>query len=44
MQNFDGYLDTRNCSCRKRLFGELILAYGDEILNTSETTVKSKTL
>ena len=32
----DEYLDTKNCSCRKRLFGKLMLICEDNVLNTSE--------
>ena len=27
------YLDIKNCSCKKRLFGKVVLAGKDEILN-----------
>ena len=36
------YLDTKNCSCKKHLFGELVLACEDEMLNTIETTIVEK--
>ena len=32
------YLDIRNCSYEKRLFGKLVLAWEDEILNATETS------
>ena len=32
-------IDIKNCSCEKYLFGELILACEDEILNTTETSL-----
>ena len=38
----DEYLDIRNCSCEKRLFGKLALACEDEILNTNETSFDDK--
>ena len=31
----DEYLDTKNCSCKKRLIGKLLLECKDEILNTT---------
>ena len=30
------YLDTKNCSCKNRLFGKLVLACEDEVRNTTE--------
>ena len=30
------YLDIKNCSCEKRLFDEIIIAYEDKILNTKK--------
>ena len=38
----DEYLDIINCSCKKRLFGKLVLACEDEILNTTETSLNDK--
>ena len=38
----DEYLGTKNCSCEKRLIGELALGYEDEILNTTETSPNDK--
>ena len=32
----DGCLDIKKCFCKKRLFGKLVLACQDEILNTTE--------
>ena len=38
------YLDTKNFSCKKHLFGKLVLACEDGIRNTTETSlVDSKT-
>ena len=34
------YLYVKNCSYKRRLFGKLVLACEDEILNATETTVK----
>ena len=34
------YLDIKKCSCKKRLFSELVLAWEDEVLNTTETMVE----
>lgn len=31
-------LDTKNFSCKKRLFGKLVLARVDEVLNTTDTS------
>ena len=36
----DECLDIKNCSCEKRLFGKLELAWEDEILNKSENSQK----
>ena len=36
------YLDTKNCSCKKRLFGKLVLARENEILNTIKTSLHGK--
>ena len=30
-------LETKNCSCKKCLFGKSVLAFEDEMLNTTET-------
>ena len=38
----DKYLDTKNCSCKKHLFGKLVLACEDEILNTTEISLIGK--
>ena len=38
----DECLGTNNCSCKKRLFGKLVLEYEDEILNTTETSPDDK--
>ena len=32
----DEYLDTKKCSCKKRLFGKLLLTWEDEIINTTK--------
>ena len=34
------YLDIKSCSCKKRLFGKLVLPCDDKILNTTEGTMK----
>ena len=39
---YDKYLDTKNCSCEKRLIGKLVLACDDEMLNTTETSLNGK--
>ena len=36
------YLDIKNCSFEKRLFGKLVLANEDEMLNTTETSTDDK--
>ena len=36
------YLDTKNCLCKKRLFGKLVLACEHMILNTTETSLNDK--
>ena len=36
------YLDITNCSCEKGLFGKLVLACEDEVLNTTETSPNDK--
>ena len=38
----DKYLDIKNFSCKKCLFGKLVLACVDEIFNTTETSVDNK--
>ena len=38
----DEYLDIKNCSCKKCLFGKLALACEDEILNITETSLNDK--
>ena len=38
----DEYLEIKNCFCKKRLFGKLVLACEDEILNTTETSRDDK--
>ena len=38
----DEYLNIKNCSCEKRLFGKLVLACEDEKLNTAETSFDDK--
>ena len=38
----DEYVDNKNCSCEKRLVGKLVLAYEDEILNITETSLDDK--
>ena len=38
----DEYLDITNCSCEKRLFGKLVLACEDGILNTTETSLDNE--
>ena len=35
----DEYLDIKNCSWEKRLFGKLLSVCEDEILNTTETSI-----
>ena len=35
----DEYLDIKNCSREKCLFDKLMLAFEDEILNTTETLI-----
>ena len=36
--------EMKNCSWEKRLFGKLVLACEDEILNTTETSLDEKKL
>ena len=38
----DEYLDIKNCSYEKRLFGKLVLAYKGETLNKTETSLIDK--
>ena len=38
----DEYLDIKNFSCKKGLFGKLLIACEDEILNTSKTLFLDK--
>ena len=38
----DEYLDTKNCSRKERLFGKLLSACKDEILNKTKTSVNHK--
>ena len=38
----DEYLDIKNCSREKRLFGKLVLACEDGILNTTETSLDNE--
>ena len=38
----DEYLDPKSCSCEIRLFGKLVLACGDEILNTTNNSLGDK--
>ena len=38
----DKYLDTKTCSCEKRLFGKLVLACEDEKLSINETSLDDK--
>ena len=38
----DKYLDTENCSHEKHLFGKLVLACEDEMLNKTETSLDDK--
>lgn len=40
----DLYLDLKNCSCEKYLFGKLVLVCEDRILNTTETSLKEYAL
>ena len=41
-RKIDGYWHIKNCCWEKRLFGKLVLAYEDEILNTTETSLFDK--
>ena len=38
----DEYLGIKNCSCEKRLFGKLVIACEDEILNATKTSLVNK--
>ena len=38
----DEYLHTKYCSCKKCLFGKLVLPCEDETLNTTETLLDDK--
>ena len=38
----DEYFDIKSCSCEKSLFGKLVLACEDEIINTNETSLDDK--
>ena len=38
----DQYLDTKNCSYKKRLISKLVLACEDEVLKTIETSLDDK--
>ena len=38
----DEYLDTKNSSGKKRLFGKLVLVCEDDIVNTTETSLVEK--
>ena len=38
----DEYLDIKNCSCEKRLFGKLALACENEKLITTETSLNNR--
>ena len=38
----DEYLDNKNCSCKKRLFGKLVWTCENEILNITETSLADK--
>ena len=40
--NFDEYLDIKNCSCKKRLIGKLVLECEDETSNTTVTLLNDK--
>ena len=42
MCKIDEYLDTKNCSTGKHLFGNLVLACEGETLNTTETSLDYK--
>ena len=38
----DEYLDIKDCSCKKRLFGKFVIACENEMLNTPETPLNDK--
>ena len=38
----DKYLDIKHCSCEERLFPKLAVAYVNDILNTTETSLKDR--
>ena len=38
----DKFLDTKNCSCKKRLISKLVLECEDEILNTTGSSPDDK--
>ena len=38
----DEYIDTKNCSCEKRLIGKLVLESENETLNTTESSLDNK--
>ena len=40
----DEYLDITKCLCKKHLFGKLVLACENEILNTTESTLANNCL
>ena len=42
MINVGEYLNTKNCSCKERLIGKLVLDCEDETLNTTETLLDDK--
>ena len=44
VKGIDKLLDIKSCPCEKRLFGKLALAYEDEMLNTTETSLVNEKL
>ena len=38
----DEHLDIKNFSCKKKLFGTLVMACGDQILSTTEISLNDK--
>ena len=38
----DEYLDLKNCSCEKQLFGKLVIACEDDLLNTTKASLVDK--
>ena len=38
----DEYIDTKNCSCKKHLSGNLVLKCEDEIFNATENSLDNK--